>query len=43
MPDKSFANGNEHSHVNGNGLAGPTADWQLNLARSQQEHWWLRV
>jgi hypothetical protein len=32
---------NGASHANGNGLGGPTQDWQLALARGAQAHWWF--
>jgi hypothetical protein len=28
------------SPANGNGLGGPTRDWQLQMARQAAEHWW---
>jgi len=47
MQDKrSFANGNGQSIGNGSGASGNDVtqkDWQLILARSTAEHWWLRV
>jgi hypothetical protein len=39
--DKSTSQG--ASHTNGNGLGGPSRDWQLDLVRHTEEHWWWRV
>ena len=40
MNGRSMNNGNGETVA---GLGGPTRDWQQEIARRSQEHWWRRV